>query len=65
MAEKASYFNERGRPAPGPSPVRGRGESAAGGRGEGSHAEMMDKLVGYAKIKEISARATIKEGYSA
>ncbi len=33
--------------------------------GVGSHAEMMDKLVGYAKIKEISARATIKEGYSA
>lgn len=31
----------------------------------GSHQEMMDKLVGYAKIKEITGRATIKEGYSA
>jgi acyl CoA:acetate/3-ketoacid CoA transferase alpha subunit len=31
----------------------------------GSHQEMMDKLVGYAKIKEITGRATIKEGYGA
>ena len=31
----------------------------------GSHAEMMDKLVGYQRMREISARATIKEGYSA
>jgi len=29
----------------------------------GSHAEMMDKLVGYQRIKEITGRATIKEGY--
>ncbi len=29
----------------------------------GSHAEMMDKLVGYQRMREISARATIKEGY--
>jgi acyl CoA:acetate/3-ketoacid CoA transferase alpha subunit len=31
----------------------------------GSHAEMMDKLVGYQRIKEITGRATIKEGYGA
>jgi|FLYL01.1.fsa_nt_gi acyl CoA:acetate/3-ketoacid CoA transferase alpha subunit len=31
----------------------------------GSHAEMMDKLVGYQRIREITARATIKEGYGA
>jgi hypothetical protein len=31
----------------------------------GSHQETMDKLVGYAKIKEITGRATIKEGYGA
>ena len=30
-----------------------------------SHAEMMDKLVGYQRIKEMMARATIKEGYAA
>ena len=30
-----------------------------------SHAEMMDKLVGYQRIKEITGRATIKEGYGA
>ena len=29
----------------------------------GSHAEMMDKLVGYQRMREIAARATIKEGY--
>lgn len=28
-----------------------------------SHAEMMDKRVGYEKIREITGRATIKEGY--
>jgi len=28
-----------------------------------SHAEMMDKLVGYQRMREITARATIKEGY--
>lgn len=32
--------------------------------GVGSHQEMMDKLVGYHKIKEITSRATIKEGYN-
>ena len=32
-------------------------------RGVGSHAEMMDKLVGYQRIREITGRATIKEGY--
>jgi len=26
---------------------------------------MMDKLVGYQRIKEITGRATIKEGYGA
>jgi len=26
---------------------------------------MMDKLVGYQRIREITSRATIKEGYSA
>jgi acyl CoA:acetate/3-ketoacid CoA transferase alpha subunit len=31
--------------------------------GVSSHAEMMDKLVGYEKIREITGRATIKEGY--
>jgi hypothetical protein len=31
----------------------------------GSHAEMMDKLVGYQRIREMTGRATIKEGYSA
>jgi acyl CoA:acetate/3-ketoacid CoA transferase alpha subunit len=31
----------------------------------GSHAEMMDKLVGYQRMREITARATIKEGYGA
>ncbi|HSP56211.1 MAG TPA: CoA-transferase [Dehalococcoidia bacterium] len=30
-----------------------------------SHAEMMDKLVGDQRMREISARATIKEGYGA
>jgi acyl CoA:acetate/3-ketoacid CoA transferase alpha subunit len=29
----------------------------------GSHAEMMDKLVGYQRIREMTGRATIKEGY--
>jgi acyl CoA:acetate/3-ketoacid CoA transferase alpha subunit len=33
--------------------------------GVASHAEMMDKLVGYQRIREITGRATIKEGYSA
>jgi len=31
----------------------------------GSHEEMMDKMVGYAKIADMIRRATIKEGYSA
>lgn len=31
--------------------------------GVGSHAEMLDKLVGAQKLAEIQARATIKEGY--
>jgi len=31
----------------------------------GSHAEMMDKLVGYQRMREIAARASIKEGYGA
>jgi glutaconate CoA-transferase, subunit A len=31
--------------------------------GAASHAEMMDKLVGYQRIREITSRATIKEGY--
>jgi hypothetical protein len=31
--------------------------------GAGSHAEMMDKLVGYQRIREITGRAVIKEGY--
>ncbi len=31
--------------------------------GAASHAEMMDKLVGYQRIREIMSRATIKEGY--
>jgi len=30
-----------------------------------SHAEMMDKLVGYQRIREITARATIEKGYGA
>jgi acyl CoA:acetate/3-ketoacid CoA transferase alpha subunit len=34
-------------------------------RSVGSHAEMMDKLVGYQRIREITSRATIKEGYGA
>jgi glutaconate CoA-transferase, subunit A len=34
-------------------------------RSVGSHAEMMDKLVGYQRIREMTARATIKEGYGA
>jgi acyl CoA:acetate/3-ketoacid CoA transferase alpha subunit len=33
--------------------------------GVSSHAEMLDKLVGANKLKEIVGRATIKEGYSA
>ncbi len=33
--------------------------------GVGSHAEMLDKLVGAQKLKELQARATIKEGYAA
>ena len=33
--------------------------------GVGSHAEMLDKLVGYQRLKDLQARATIKEGYSA
>jgi len=33
--------------------------------GVASHAEMMDKLVGYQRMKDIIARATIKEGYGA
>jgi hypothetical protein len=33
--------------------------------GVASHAEMMDKLVGYQRIREITSRATIKEGYGA
>jgi acyl CoA:acetate/3-ketoacid CoA transferase alpha subunit len=32
-------------------------------RGVASHSEMLDKLVGAEKLKEISGRATIKEGY--
>ena len=32
--------------------------------GVASHAEMMDKVVGYERIREITGRATIKEGYS-
>ncbi|MEO8458091.1 MAG: CoA-transferase [Chloroflexota bacterium] len=32
-------------------------------RGVASHAEMMDKLVGFQRMREIVARATIKEGY--
>jgi len=32
-------------------------------RSVGSHAEMMDKLVGYQRIREMTGRATIKEGY--
>jgi hypothetical protein len=32
--------------------------------GVASHTEMMDKLVGYQRIREITGRATIKEGYS-
>ncbi len=30
-----------------------------------SHTEMMDKLVGYQRMREMTARATIKEGYGA
>ena len=33
--------------------------------GVGSHAEMLDKLVGYQRLKDLQARATIKEGYGA
>ena len=33
--------------------------------GVSSHAEMMDKLVGYQRLRDIQARATIKEGYGA
>jgi hypothetical protein len=33
--------------------------------GASSLAEMMDKLVGYHRIREITSRATIKEGYGA
>ena len=33
--------------------------------GVSSHQEMLDKLVGAHKLKEIVGRATIKEGYSA
>jgi hypothetical protein len=33
--------------------------------GVASHTEMMDKLVGYQRIREITSRATIKEGYGA
>jgi acyl CoA:acetate/3-ketoacid CoA transferase alpha subunit len=33
--------------------------------GVASQAEMMDKLVGYQRLRDINARATIKEGYSA
>jgi acyl CoA:acetate/3-ketoacid CoA transferase alpha subunit len=34
-------------------------------RGVGSHSEMMDKLVGYQRIREMTSHATIKEGYGA
>jgi hypothetical protein len=34
-------------------------------RSVGSHAEMMDKLVGYQRIREMTGRAVIKEGYGA
>jgi acyl CoA:acetate/3-ketoacid CoA transferase alpha subunit len=34
-------------------------------RGVESHAEFMDKLVGYQRMKDITSRATIKEGYGA
>jgi len=33
--------------------------------GAAGHAEMMDQLVGYQRIREITSRATIKEGYGA
>jgi len=33
--------------------------------GVSSHAEMLDKLVGANRLKEIVGRATIKEGYTA
>jgi len=33
--------------------------------GVSSHQEMLDKLVGAHKLKEIVGRATIKEGYNA
>jgi hypothetical protein len=34
-------------------------------RGVANHAEFMDKLVGYQRVREIIGRATIKEGYVA
>ena len=34
-------------------------------RGVANHAEFMDKLVGYQRMREIIGRATIKEGYVA
>ena len=53
MSTPATYFNER------------EHQICLVARMVGSHAEMMDKLVGYQRIKEITGRATIKEGYGA
>jgi hypothetical protein len=33
--------------------------------GVAGHSELMDKLVGYQRVREITSRATIKEGYGA
>ncbi|MDO8612893.1 MAG: hypothetical protein Q7R32_08725 [Dehalococcoidia bacterium] len=40
-------------------------EKASYFNGVSSHQEMLDKLVGSHKLKEIVGRATIKEGYGA
>ncbi len=65
MSEKASYFNEREHQIclVGRMVEDARTYWVAGG--VSSQAEMLDKLVGANRLKDIQGRATIKEGYAA